>query len=163
MPDDTLDVGKVENEETLYRSIWLKKECFGFDEEGNLRVSPQAFADKRKQPSVFRHHLCDAPPASNPPRLGTEQAVVSLTAGRVRETMPIEQKSENADLMKYIIDVRSDTSNGQHRAHAVVFADPDFKTNRPFEKLTIRLAQLVEDWAIMPSDNFIEGIRPGKS
>ena len=72
----------VQNEETLYRSVWLREECFYIDDAGTLRVAAQAFADSRKQPSLYRKSLCDDPPYSNPPRLGEDQSVVSLLAGK---------------------------------------------------------------------------------
>lgn len=149
---------RIEDDETLYRSVWLKPECFYIDEGGALRISGQAFADKRKEPSVFRKHLCDDPPYSNPPRLDPDQAVVSFTAGNIREkASPIaHQSDQNEPPIEYLIDVRPDRSEGQHRSHAIVFATPAFKTNRPFEKLKLRLAQLVEAWAILPDPAFVK-------
>jgi hypothetical protein len=160
MPDpEKPDEDRVSDEETLYRSIRPVKECFSFDEEGALRVSAQAFADRKMQPSLFRKHLCDAPPYSDPPRLGPDQVVVSLIAGKIRENSPLQHQSEKQEPVRYLIDVRPDTSDNQHRAHAIVFTDPEFKTKGAFEKLKIRLALLVEEWAIQPETAFVEELR----
>jgi|SRR5581483_7761852 len=160
MPDDAeVREDSVGNEETLYRSIWLRKECFFLDEEGVLRVSAEAFADRNKQPSVFRKHLCDEPPYSNPPRLSPDDAVVSLIAGKIREASPIQHQSGKNPVVSHVIDIKPDTSGGQHRSHAVVYADPDFPNSNAFAKLKLRLAQLVEDWAIQPEADFIEQLK----
>ncbi len=159
MSTDETDTGdRVEDEETLYRSIRLQSQNFKID-AGRLIVSPVAFADRQKQPSLYRHHLCDNPPTSDPPRKGPDQSVVSLIAGDIRQEGPIEHKSGKEETVKYIVDVKPDTSGDQHRAHAIVFATPDFTNSRPFEKLTIRLARLAHTWAICPEDNFIEQLR----
>jgi hypothetical protein len=112
------DHGTSENSigdsEILYRSVRPTSQEIYYDEFGTLRVSPQAFADRSRLPSLFRHDLCDAPPLSNPPRLGLDQAVVFLTAGEIREKAgPIEHKAEGTSLVTYLIDVRPDTEN-QH-------------------------------------------------
>lgn len=160
MPEDAeVHKERVGDEETLYRSIWLRTECFFFDEEGVLRVSAEAFADRNKQPSVFRKHLCDAPPDSNPPRLHSEDAVVSLIAGKIREASPIQHQSGKNPVVAHVIDVRPDTSEGQHRSHAIVYANPEFPNSNAFAKLKLRLAQLVENWAIQPGTDFVEQLK----
>jgi hypothetical protein len=164
MSDDNIpNEQQIADSEVLYRSIRPRPEEVYFDSEGQLRVSPQAFADKSKQPSLYRHLLCDAPPYSNPPRMGPDQAVVTLIAGDIRERAgPIDHRPEKQEPVRYVIDVKPDLSNHQHRSHAVVFANPEFKTNGAFEKLKLRLAQLIEaeNWAIKPDETFLEQIRP---
>ena len=156
MPDDgASNPDEVLNNETLYRSIWLKPECFYF-EEGTLHVAAQAFADSNKRPSLYREHLCDAPPYSDPPRIGSDQAVVSLIAGKIREASPILHQSEKKLVEEHVIDVKPDLSNGQHRAHCVVFSNPDFPNSNAFKKLKLRLAQLVERFDIEPKQEFID-------
>jgi hypothetical protein len=153
-------VPPVSDDENLYRSIWLKPQCFSLDENGALRVSPEAFADKSKRPSLFRHDLCDAPPHSNPPRLGPDQAVASLLAGNIREKAgPIVHQAEKREPVTYLIDIAPDLSDGQHRSHAIVFATPAFETRRAFEKLKLRLALLVEALVIPPPAEFVNELR----
>jgi len=156
---DRVDLDRVEDDETLYRSVWLKEFCFFLDEEGVLHVSAEAFADRQHRPSVFRRHLCDAPPYSNPPRLNPDNAVVSLTAGRVRETSPISHQSGKQPVVLYVIDIEPDINEGQHRSHAVVYANPAFPNSNAFAKLKLRLAQLVEEWTIPPDAAFIEQLK----
>ena len=85
--------------------------------------------------------------------MNDDDAVVSIVAGAIRRQSPIVHTSGSgisASETTYIIDIEPDTSDGQHAAHAVVFATPEYKQPRPFDKLKERLVSLIEDLAILP-------------
>lgn len=153
-PDDYVD-----DDEIVYRSIRLEPRNFRVGADGEVFVSANAFNDRMKQPSFFRHRLTDKPPYSNPPRMNDTDALVALVAGAIRQTFTFMSgqgslKSETA----YIIDIRPDVSGGQHKSHAVVFSNPEYKTNGAFDRLKERLAILSSetDWAIPPAEAFVQ-------
>jgi hypothetical protein len=120
-------------------------------------VSAEAFADKQKRPSLFRDFLCDDPPLSKPPRLGIDQAVVVLRAARIRRADPILHSIANKLTTTHIVNLMPDQSEGQHRSHAVVYADPQLETAGAFKKLKVSLSILVEEeWAVVFSDEVIQ-------
>ena len=162
---DTEDEGyhtEVDDNETLYRSVWLEPQCFFYDAEGILHVSKEAFADRKFQPSLYRKHLCEDPPHSNPPRLDSTQAVVSLIARKIREAGHIPHKSEvkpSAEAVTHIIEIICDVSAGQHESHCIVIAYPEFPNSGAFNKLKRILARLVEQFDIEPCKEFLEQVK----
>jgi hypothetical protein len=143
--DPNIDVG---DDERLYRSVRPKlEECY-FNPEGQLVLSTEAFNDRQRRVSVYRHDLCESPPHSNPPRLDHDQAVVSATAEEIREKSPYEHKPDGKPASQYDIDVWPDTED-QHRAHCVIMATPD-ATRGAFEKLKLHLRTVFTTWDICP-------------
>lgn len=105
----------VKDEESLYRSVWRKDYCFFMSDEGNLCLSGEAFADKKRKPSVSRKHLCENPPYSKLPRLSDNDAVVLLTAEIIRKNAnPITHKSGKNPQINHIIDVIPDIELPNH-------------------------------------------------
>ena len=80
---------------------------------------------------------------------------MSLIAGKIREPGPITHKSGDKKAVDHVIDVKPDTADGQHIAHCVVFANPDFPNPNAFAKLKQRLVQLIERMDIEPDAAFV--------
>ena len=146
----------VANHEVIDRSIQLKTQFFCWGEGEEIRVSASAFNDRNYEPSFFREALCDNPPYMNPPRMNPDDAVASITAGRVRNQDAIVFRSGNEEATEHRVDVRSET-DGQHKAHVVIFAAPEFKTKGGFARLKELLARIVgSNWAIQPNGGFLK-------
>lgn len=155
---ETTNSTRVGDGETLYRSVWKNPDCLAKYADGTLRVSAKAFDDREKQISLFRHDLCDEPPLSNPPRMSQTDMVVALLASRIRE----QQLSVGSDNAILSLDVLSDTTNNQHRSHAVVHPSLTINKNA-FRKLRTRMAEIVEEnWPIPPDPDFVAAL-PVKS
>jgi hypothetical protein len=161
----------VASEEDVDRSIFLIKGCIAVTGDGSVYVSANAFADKEKQPSLYRRCLTDDPPYSNPPRLFSPEkqfldAVVTLRAGAIRQLSPFVADSgegRNRVTTTYSINIKPDLSDNQHQSHAIVYAEPNYRSNSAFERIKERLARIAneriatEGWAIAPDPDFIEG------
>jgi len=148
----------VENDEKLYRSIKLIAANFKL-EQGSIRLSQAAFADRSKRTSFFRHKLTEAPPYSNPPRMSEQDAVVALLAGNIRCKIshPAGTGSAKQDI-ELVIDVVPETI-GHHPSHAVAISSPNFPSNGAYEKLKRRLATLVgSQFEIRPDGLFLESL-----
>lgn len=145
---------RVLDEEILYRSVRQQASYIVKDAAGRLRVSSAAFDDHENEVSLFRHNLCDAPPLSNPPRLGQTDFMVSLLASHIREQRI--QFGNNGEVFR--ADVRPDTTNNQHTSHAVVYPDRTIGS-KVFLKLKKRMAEIAEEtWAIPPDPNFVASL-----
>ena len=153
---DTTSLDAVADGELLYRSVWLQSSYLVKDAEGQLRVSSAAFDDMCNEISLFRHNLCETPPLSNPPRVREDDFVLSLLAIRIRK-LEIPFGSEG-EMLK--ADVRPDTTDGQHIAHAVIY--PNLTVgSKVFYKLKKRLTEIIEkDWPIKPSPEFVATLKP---
>ena len=145
---------QISDGELLYRSIRLIEENFHREADGQIRLSSQAFADRSKEPSVYRHILCHTPPSSNPPRKNETDAVVALLARTIRENSPLLHGTN-----EYQVDIRPEPDD--HPAHAVIFARPEFPTDKPFRRLKELLARIIEKgWVMPPSEEFIRTLSP---
>ena len=153
MPDDEAsNSDRVADNELLYRSIRLIENNFRKESDGTVRLSSQAFTDRSKEPSVYRHNLCESPPYGNPPRLGETDAVAGLIAATIRRNSPLLHQGD-----EYQIDIRPEPED--HLAHAVVFARPEFPNDKPFRRLRELLTKIIEqEWPIPPNEEFIENL-----
>lgn len=146
---------RVSDDETLYRSVWQQAQYFVKDADNNLRLSSGAFDDPAKEISLFRHHLCDDPPYSCPPRLRPDDVVVALLPNRIRA-----EKITTGPGEIFGLDVFPDPGNGQHVSHSVVRFVPSKDIGKKvFYKLKKRLTEIVEEtWPIMPDPLFIDSL-----
>ena len=137
---------KVGDEEVLYRSIRSEQdegECILQD--GKYEVTSQAFTDRSRCPSVYRHCYCEDPPHSNPPRLGETQGVISFTAFAVRR-LSVSHAGQG-----FIVDVIAEPNS--HIAHAIITTEPPLTERQKdaFRKLRHALQNLNYEWAIQPN------------
>ena len=155
---DTTNSNRVGDGEKLYRSVWQNPDCLAKYPDGSLRVSSAAFYDREFQISLFRHDLCEGAPDSNPPRLNQTDFVIAFLASRIRQQeLTVGEHNKLLNL-----DVLSDTTNNQHRSHAVVHPSLTINKNA-FRKLRTRMAEIVEEnWPIPPDPDFVAAL-PVKS
>lgn len=143
---------RVADDEVLYRRVPHRPGHF-LDENGRVRVTSQAFSDRRFRPSVDRAKLCGHDPSHT--RAAPTDAVASLVARQVRGIDTVEQRNEKGEvILRHSIDVeprpiRDDPVLPDNPAHAEIFAVPEFQNERTFRKLRESLALLAE-WQIPP-------------
>jgi len=154
--EDKVRTPGIADDEVIDRSVKLIPQHFRRSEGGEVRVSASAFNDRSYEPSFYREVLCEDPPYKKPPRMNPDDAVASVTIGKVREQEAITFQSGNDTRpTTHRVDVRPEVE-GHHAAHVVVFTAPEFKTKGGFAKLKELLAQIVGgNWAIRPNDTFL--------
>lgn len=151
---NTTEIDRVDDGETLYRSVWQKPDCLAKYADGTLHISAAAFDDRAFQISLFRHDLCEGPPHSNPPQMSQTDFVLALLASRIRQQELTV--GEQGKLMS--LDVLPDTTGDQHASHAIVHPSLTINKNA-FRKLRVRMAEIVEnDWPIKPDPDFVAAL-----
>lgn len=154
----------VSNDEILYRRVPNHPGNYK-TVEGICRVSSAAFGDRYKmQPSVDRAKLRDNNPVNC--KENSDDYVVSLTAGRVRQDIPndVQRKIDNK-LVACVVDVLADPIGAHCRihqkderpanpAHAVISAIPTFAVSEKkiFEEKFRRVLARLAQWEIAPQN-----------
>lgn len=137
------DIG---GEEVLFRRI--RPEYCRSEEDGNVRITSQAFADRRYRPSVNRALLCRDGPSST--RSHPDDGVASVVAQDVRDTDSVWQNDEQGNrVQRFFVDVES-VPLPDNPAHAEIYVRPDCPTRSVFNKLCVRLARLAR-WELKPA------------
>lgn len=139
-------IDRIEDHEILYRRVVFDPLCFAEAEEG-LKVTPQAFRDRERQPSVDRAKLCHHNPKhtqGDDPKNG----VVSLVTGEVRS---IANEVRGKSPTEYEIEVVYDPVP-DNQAHAEIRAHPKIKSKKIFRRLRVSLSILANrrGWLILP-------------
>ncbi|MBP0631978.1 hypothetical protein [Cupriavidus sp. AcVe19-1a] len=145
MPEDVID-----DTEIVYRRVPNDPMFFRI-EEGRLRLTSAAFNDKAKRPSVDRSSLLNKDPQRA--KTATTQGVVGLVVGEVRRVDKVTRTDVNGNVVEtHQLDVIPDPLP-DNPAHALVTHSPEFKSNRPFDRLKESLARLAEErgWLVEPT------------
>jgi hypothetical protein len=143
---------RVDDDEVLYRRVPHRPNHFRH-ENGRIRVTSQAFSDRRFRPSVDRATLCGNDPTST--QTDPTDAVASLITFQVRGIDTVEQRDERGEVViRHAIDVepnpiRNDPVLPDNPAHAEIYAIPEMRNERTFRRLREALAMLAE-WQIPP-------------
>lgn len=140
---------RVEDNELLYRCVFYGRDCYKI-EGSTVRISSQAFADRRFAPSVDRSKLCDHDPSHT--QIDSKDAVVSLVTQEVRLIDTVIQRDDKGrTVCTYKIDVYSDPKQ-DNVAHAEIRPTPEYANKSVFRKLLERLAFLANqrEWEIKP-------------
>jgi hypothetical protein len=129
---------RVGDDETLYRSVapalWKQKNG------GEFYLSSQAFADRRRRPSVDRAKLCGHDPSYA--QFRPSDYVCSLVAEDVRAIATVvKHDKKGVSQVRHNIDVEPVPLSG-NAAHAEIYAMPEISGGRLFERLLERLAYL---------------------
>jgi hypothetical protein len=141
----------VKDEELLFRCVFYGKNYYTI-QDGKLRISSQAFADRNMQPSVDRAILCNNNPEHT--QVNSEDGVVGLISQDIRMIDNIIQRDNKGnEQFKYKIDVIPRPIENNF-AHAQVEPSPEYKNKSTFRKVQERLARLASEkgWAILPID-----------
>src|SRR5438128_11449008 len=92
---------RVADDEVLYRRVPHRPGHF-VDENGHVRVTSQAFSDRRFRPSVDRAKRCGHDPSHT--QAAPTDAVVSLVAWQVRGIDTVEERNEKgAGILRHSI------------------------------------------------------------
>jgi hypothetical protein len=137
----------VEDQEVLFRRV--KHEWVAYD-QGQLRLSSQAFADKGLKPSVNRAAL-----KPNPAHTQYEgsDGVAQLVTLEVRQVDTVMQNAQapGQPQLPYRLDVLprpilagNEEGEPENLAHAQIESAPDLQTKSRFDKVKDALARLAE-------------------
>jgi hypothetical protein len=121
-------------------------------EGGQIRISSQAFTDRRKQPSVDREALC-ADQAQHSQRGDVRNGVLRLEVGAIRKISSVTRTDpKSGSVTTFVPDVVPDpcppTDLG-NLAHCLITLCPSNVNDRGFDRLLDALVRL-SDWAILP-------------
>ena len=145
---------RVKDEETLFRRVLSGKNLYTV-QSGKLRLSSQAFADRKREPSVVRAALCNNDPSWA--QQDDHDGVVSLVAIDVRQISVSGLHKEKAPTVQkeiqYNIDVVPRPLEA-NQAHAVICPTPPYRTNSVFRRVREALVLLASrrNWTIPPVD-----------
>lgn len=152
VPDD-----QVFDDEELYRNVRgnLDEDEYTFDPHtGQLIITPRAFLDRKKEPSVDRAKLREFNPSnSRMPGSG----IVSLITEEVRTIGTVQTKPPDGPEVQHAVDVIAAPIPSENEAHALITVKPDFfgsnsKQNKAFGLLRKSLAFLAtkRGWTLEP-------------
>ncbi len=137
----------VLDDEKLYRNVrgnLAEDEYFHHPETGQLIITPKAFLDREKEPSVDRAKLRDFNPAqSRIPGSG----IVTLVTKEVRHIGTVQTNIPEGTTLKHAVDVKPDPIPSENKAHALITVTPEFfgsdnKKKKAFKLLRKALATL---------------------
>jgi hypothetical protein len=138
------DPDYVADHEALYRSV--RQEHLTY-ENGVLRAISEAFGDRNQRVSVDRAVLVDNNPQRT--RKSETDAVAQLITSEVRGSLP-RRDAKSREVGAYAIDVIPEPLP-DNKAHAVIYANPDFVSPNHFRKLRERLAR-IHQIVLLPED-----------
>jgi hypothetical protein len=143
----------ITDAEILYRRVPHDR-SFLVVQDGKMRVSSQAFADRLFRPSVDCANLCEHDPRHT--QRQQLDAVVSVVTGNVRAINNITKTGTDGQVQRFTIDVEhmpivNHPLEPDNLAHAEIHTKPACDKN-VFRKLKERLAQLANErlWEIEP-------------
>jgi hypothetical protein len=118
-------------------------------QNGELRISSQAFADRECEPSVDRELLCRDLGGAAFTQQVPENGVLTITAAAVRG-INIEHAEAKKEPAHFVADLDPRPIAG-NPAHHVIRLVPTTDKKGVFKKLIERLPQLAK-WEILPRD-----------
>lgn len=143
------DHSRVADDETLFRAVLNDRMMFPTDGQGNRRISSMAFNDSRRRPSVDRAILCAGGARDTLARFHAGSGVLSLIAEDVRGLTTTHGSTGQS----YGVDV-DPVPLADNPAHAEIFGNPPFDTDRIFDRIKQALARIAV--VAIPPDFFAE-------
>ena len=140
----------------LYRNVRGGSESieYSYDDTGKLRIQPEAFRDRCKNPSVDRAKLIGFNPSAVL-LLDETNGIVSLMANDVRAITETVTTTKDETVVHGVDVVYVPTP--ERRAHAQITVDPEFfgsrsKRGKVFKFLQKALARLAtkSEWTLEP-------------
>lgn len=122
---------------------------YAWDADGTVRITSQAFSDRRYRPSVDRAKLRNYSPRLC--LLAESDGVVSVITHAVRTIDTVVQNDKHGKPMQiFEIDVEAvpivnDSALPDNPAHAEIYMKPECSDKRVFRKLCERLAQFASE------------------
>ena len=129
----------VADDEVLYRAIRSDANLLKYDDNGNLRISSNAFNDALRRPSVDRACLCTAGPTECQMRFAPGSGVLSLLTSYVREI----SATHGVTGIVYCADVEA-VPLSYNATHAEIFGKPSFDTDKVFVRIKHALARIAQ-------------------
>jgi len=142
----------VDDNEQLYRRVL--KEHYTV-EGGVLRISSQAFSDRRWEPSVDRARLREFDPRRT--QVSADSGVVSIVARDVRAITQVTRQQDNVTTVFMPDPIEDPISASQgveaNPAHAVIVTNPRIPNGSTFRKLLEALSYLANKtgWVLPPA------------
>ena len=136
-PEPITAFAPIENDEILYRAVRNDPRFFPEDGQGGRRISSMAFNDPNRRPSVDRALFCPAGAEETRARFSEGSGVLSLIAGEVRGLSAVH----GATGAIYGVDVEP-VPLTENSAHAEIFGQPPFDTDRLFERIKLSLSRI---------------------
>lgn len=147
----------VSDDEELYRNVRGKladDEYFYDSHTGQLIITPKAFLDRKKEPSVDRAKLRGFNPAQS--RMAGS-GIVSLGTQDVRHIGTVKTNDPDEKTVKHAVDVKPAPIPSENEAHALITVNPEFfgsenKQTKAFSLLRKALAMLASrnGWTLKP-------------
>ena len=148
----------VSDDEKLYRSIRgaLTEDEYYYDEhDRSLIITPKAFLDSKKEPSIDRAELKNFEPHQS--KLSETDGIVTLVTEEVRAIGDVVTITEAEARVEHAVDVKPDPTE-DNVAHSLIVVTPEFlgsktKQKHVFKLLRIALARLATEsgWTLPPS------------
>ena len=129
----------VADDEVLYRAIRSDANLVTYDDNGNLRISSNAFNDALRRPSVDRACLCTDGPTECQMRFAPGSGVLSLLTADVREI----SATHGVTGIVYCADVEA-VPFSYNTTHAEIYGKPSFDTDKVFVRIKHALARIAQ-------------------
>lgn len=148
----------VQDDEELYRNVRGGQGSieYSYDDEGRLRIQPEAFRDRYKKPSVDRASLVEYIPSAV--LLNPTNGIVSLMARDVRAIADVVTTTRDKTV-NHVVDVVHDPTP-ERQSHAIINVNPEFfdsesKQKKVFKFLQKTLARLatINGWTLRPGED----------
>lgn len=152
----------VADEEILYRRIPQGMNLYTWLDDGRVKFTSSAFADRQKpdyppfRPSVDRAKLCPNGPAHV--QNTEDDGVVSLETHSVRQIADVTQQDDKQRVLQtFRVNVEPKPigpPRPSNPAHAEIYTEPDCPDKTVFRKLCKQLALLADkrQWEIAPME-----------
>ena len=145
---------KIQDEDKLYRRVPADRNLYHY-ENGKVFFHSPAFGDRSKEPSLDRAKLRNNDPSLS--RQKNSDGIVSVIAKEVRSE-PVTVVHGGKEQTIYNIHVIADPIHEplaeRNLAHAVIVPSPEYKSNKAFEKVLLRLSILASSagWTLPPEE-----------
>jgi hypothetical protein len=144
----------IDDSEILFRCVFYGRNLYKTEDNGTLRLSSTAFADKKQEPSVDRSSLCKEDPHWT--QVDEKDGVVSIVTRDVRSIIKSGKnpdKNDDERTIIYSLDVVPKPTE-DNEAHAVVQPSPEYQTKNVFKKVRESLARIASErgWVLPPHD-----------
>jgi len=153
----------VFDEEELYRNVRGEEDAdeYCFDPNtGRLRITSQAFLDRKSTPSVDRAKLKNFDPRRS--LVNDSNGIVSLITEEVRQIGTVLSTDQKRNQITHAVDVIHDPKppeDPKNKAHSLIVVEPKYlssdKQGKAFKLLRKSLAILAtkRGWTLEPSDS----------
>lgn len=133
----------LSDEESVFRRIEADK--VKRHPDGSIRLSSQAFSDRKFEPSVDREAICARRGGAEFTRRAPENGVASVIVVQVRAERFSQQDSKGRPIAEFVADVHPDPcpeEEPENDAHCLIKLSPENATKAVFRRLIERLALL---------------------